>query len=102
MFVFKGPFDISAGHLIASTNTGDSSFLLLDELGCPVTNVFPALNKDPVDNRTLFTEFSAFKFPNSQHVRFNVLVKFCLDKCEPVSLLDKLGYTISLKTLKIH
>ncbi|KAL7301175.1 hypothetical protein TKK_0006146 [Trichogramma kaykai] len=78
-----GPFDIMAGHLIASTNTGDSSLLLLDELGCPVTNVFPALTRDPSNNRTLLAEFSAFKFPNSQHVKFNGVVKFCIDSCEP-------------------
>lgn len=75
-----------AGHLIASTNSGDSSLLLLDEMGCPVTSVFPGLAKDPTDNRSLVAEFSAFKFPSSQHVRFNVIVRFCLERCEPVSL----------------
>ncbi|KAJ8681895.1 hypothetical protein QAD02_017687 [Eretmocerus hayati] len=78
-----GPFDISAGHLVASTVNGDASLLLLDELGCPVTNVFPVLSKDPTDNRSLLANFSAFKFPDSQHVRFNVVVKFCLERCEP-------------------
>jgi hypothetical protein len=80
-----GPFDITAGHLIASTHSGDSSLLLLDELGCPATQVFPGLVKDPTDNRSLIAEFSAFKFPSSQHVRFNVIVRFCLEACEPVS-----------------
>lgn len=73
-----------AGHLTASTNTGESSILLLDEMGCPVTTVFPALLKDPGDNRSLVAEFQAFKFPDSQHVRFNVIIKFCLERCEPV------------------
>ncbi|XP_014206597.1 uncharacterized protein LOC106638085 [Copidosoma floridanum] len=80
----QGPFDITAGYLLASSYSEDSSLLLLDELGCPITQIFPALGKDPADNRSLVAEFSAFKFPNSQRVRFNVIVKFCLDVCTPV------------------
>lgn len=81
-----GPYDITAGHLVASSASGDASYLLLDELGCPTDpTTFPALSKDPVDGRSLIATFTAFKFPNSQRVRFNVLVRFCLDKCIPVS-----------------
>ncbi|XP_001604126.2 uncharacterized protein LOC100120484 isoform X1 [Nasonia vitripennis] len=86
-----GPFDIQAGHLVASTESGDSSLLLLDKMGCPVMNeaqVFPALEKDPADNRSLVAEFRAFKFPSSQHVRFNVIVKFCLERCQPTKCVD--------------
>lgn len=80
-----GPFDMQAGHLVASTKSGDHSLLLLDETGCPVSSVFPGLIKDPADNRSLIAEFNAFKFPSSAHVRFNVIVRFCLQRCEPVS-----------------
>ncbi|XP_046827463.1 uncharacterized protein LOC124427999 [Vespa crabro] len=79
-----GPYDIMAGHLVASSATGHWSYLLLNEIGCPTDpTTFPALSKDPIDNRSLIATFTAFKFPESQLVRFNVIVKFCLDKCEP-------------------
>ncbi|XP_015604224.1 uncharacterized protein LOC107272038 [Cephus cinctus] len=80
----NGPYDIMAGHLVASSAARDSSYLLLDEMGCPTDpGTFPALRKDPTDNRSLIARFTTFKFPNSQLVRFNVVVKFCLDTCEP-------------------
>jgi len=79
-------YDIAAGHLVASSASGDSSYLLLDQSGCPTDpGTFPALLKDPADNRSLISTFTAFKFPDSQIVRFNVIVRFCLEKCEPVS-----------------
>nr|XP_033342757.1 uncharacterized protein LOC117229920 isoform X1 [Megalopta genalis] len=80
----NGPYDIEAGHLVASSASGDSSFLLLDELGCPTDpSTFPALSKDPADGRSLIATFAAFKFPDSQLVRFNVLVRFCAEVCTP-------------------
>ncbi|XP_051160478.1 uncharacterized protein LOC127281034 [Leptopilina boulardi] len=80
----NGTYDIKAGHLVSSSNLGDASILLLDETGCPIdSNVFPALMKDPADNRSLIGEFNAFRFPDSHGVRFTVVVKFCLEKCEP-------------------
>ncbi|KAL6439360.1 hypothetical protein ACFW04_003895 [Cataglyphis niger] len=81
-----GPYDIIAGHLVASSASGDSSYLLLDESGCPTDPAtFPALLKDPMDNRSLISTFTAFKFPDSQIVRFNVIVRFCLEECEPTT-----------------
>ncbi|XP_070170904.1 uncharacterized protein [Polyergus mexicanus] len=81
-----GPYDIIAGHLVASSASGDSSYLLLDESGCPTDpTTFPALLKDPMDNRSLISTFTAFKFPDSQIVRFNVIVRFCLEECEPTT-----------------
>ncbi|CAL7938353.1 unnamed protein product [Xylocopa violacea] len=80
-----GPYDITAGHLVASSASGDASYLLLDEVGCPTDpTTFPPLSKDPQDGRSLIATFTAFKFPDSQLVRFNVLVRFCLEKCMPV------------------
>ncbi|XP_066595926.1 uncharacterized protein [Prorops nasuta] len=79
-----GPYDIMAGHLVASSETGDASYLLLNEVGCPTdASTFPQLSKDPTDNRSLISEFSAFKFPNSQRVLFRVIVTLCLDECTP-------------------
>lgn len=87
-FMIIGPYDITAGHLVASSASGDASYLLLNEVGCPTdSTTFPALTKDPLDGRSLIATFTAFKFPNSQIVRFNVIVRFCLQKCTPVSLI---------------
>lgn len=90
----NGPYDITAGHLVASSASGDASYLLLNEVGCPTdSTTFPALTKDPLDGRSLIATFTAFKFPNSQIVRFNVIVRFCLQKCTPtVCNGDKLSY----------
>ncbi|KYQ57928.1 hypothetical protein ALC60_02977 [Trachymyrmex zeteki] len=80
----NGTYDIAAGHLVASSASGESSYLLLDEIGCPTDPAtFPALLKDPIDNRSLISTFTAFKFPDSQIVRFNVIVRFCIEQCEP-------------------
>lgn len=89
-----GPYDIIAGHLVASTASGDSSLLLLDELGCPTDpSTFPALTKDPSDGHSLIASFGAFKFYNSQLVRFDVLVRFCMDRCVPTNCSDgKVSY----------
>lgn len=82
----EGPYDIAAGQLVASSASGNSSYPLLDELGCPTDPVtFPAMSKDPADGKSLVTTFAAFKFPDSQLVRFNVIVRFCADECTPVS-----------------
>ncbi|XP_076678030.1 uncharacterized protein LOC143374068 isoform X2 [Andrena cerasifolii] len=79
-----GPYDIAAGQLVASSASGDASYFLLDELGCPTDPAtFPALSKDPADGRSLDSTFTAFKFPDSQLVRFNVIVRFCLGECTP-------------------
>ncbi|CAK9824833.1 hypothetical protein ANTRET_LOCUS2937 [Anthophora retusa] len=89
-----GPYDIAAGHLVASSASGDASYLLLDELGCPTDpTTFPVLSKDPLDARSLVATFTAFKFPDSQLVRFNVIVRFCLEKCTPANCnADKPSY----------
>ncbi|XP_043280944.1 uncharacterized protein [Venturia canescens] len=80
-----GPYDISAGHLVASSASGASSILLLDEMGCPSDpKIFPAMTRDTYNNKSLLSTFTAFKFPDSPRVRFDVVVKFCLGKCDSV------------------
>lgn len=84
-FFFEGPYDISAGHLVASSASGASSILLLDEMGCPSDpRIFPAMTRDTYNNKSLLSTFTAFKFPDSPRVRFDVVVKFCLGECESV------------------
>lgn len=73
---------MAAGHLVASSTSGDASILLLDEMGCPTdAKIFPGMFKDPVNNKSLISTFTAFKFPDSYRVKFNVIVRFCLSEC---------------------
>lgn len=75
---------MAAGHLVASSTSGDASILLLDEMGCPTdAKIFPGMFKDPANNKSLISTFTAFKFPDSYRVRFNVIVRFCLTECTP-------------------
>ncbi|XP_011313681.1 uncharacterized protein [Fopius arisanus] len=84
-----GPYDITARHLVASSASGDQSILLLDEIGCPADpHVFPPMVKDPYDNKSLISTFTAFKFPRSYRVRFNAVVKFCINECQPTKCRD--------------
>ncbi|KAG8041046.1 hypothetical protein G9C98_002034 [Cotesia typhae] len=77
-----GPYDMAAGHLVASSTSGDASILLLDEMGCPTdAKIFPGMFKDPANNKSLISTFTAFKFPDSYRVKFNVIVRFCLSEC---------------------
>lgn len=72
--------------MVATSEAGDYSLLLIDERGCPVdVRVFPPFSKDPVDNRSIVAEFNAFKFPGSARVVFHVIVHYCTGTCEPVS-----------------
>lgn len=81
-----GPYDIWAGHLIAMTEKGDESILLLDERGCPTNlNVFPTFTKVKTnDTNRLVANFQAFKFSSSLVVVFSVIVQFCLKICPMV------------------
>lgn len=75
---------IFARNLAARSSNGES-LLLIDNDGCPVDHqVFPALDVDPKDGKSLFSSFKAFRFPSSGLVNFEVQIKFCPEKCQPV------------------
>lgn len=75
---------IFARNLIARSSSGES-LLLIDNDGCPVDpHVFPALELDPKDGKSLYTPFKAFRFPSSGPVNFEVQVRFCPEKCQPI------------------
>ncbi|KAF5298149.1 hypothetical protein FQA39_LY02573 [Lamprigera yunnana] len=80
-----GPFDIVAGHLVAMTEDGQDSMLLLDDLGCPTNlNIFPGLTKiHNNETKKLVANFFAFKFTSSPIIRFSVIVQFCPTYCTP-------------------
>lgn len=81
----NGPFDISAGHLVATNADGTETILLLNEKGCPPDpSIFPAFTKAGPNSQSLVANFRAFKFFNSLVVRFTVMIQFCPDTCPPV------------------
>lgn len=79
-------YDFRAVQLIARSNTGHSSILLLDNRGCPTDlSIFPKLQRRITNtSQILFGRFHAFKFAGSPYVNFEVVVQFCLTKCPPI------------------
>lgn len=78
-------YDIRATNLIARSDTGHSSILLLDPKGCATdASVFPAMmRRTEGGTRILFARFHAFKFAGSGYVNFEVVIRFCRGECEP-------------------
>lgn len=78
---------IFARNLAARSSNGES-LLLINNEGCPVDpQVFPALGVDPKDGKSLFSTFKAFRFPSSGLVNFEVQIRFCPERCQPVECL---------------
>lgn len=77
-------YDFRAVQLIARSNTGHSSILLLDNRGCATDlSVFPQLQRRTTNtSQVLFGRFHAFKFAGSRYVNFEVVIQFCLHKCQ--------------------
>ncbi|KAK7862887.1 hypothetical protein R5R35_011598 [Gryllus longicercus] len=84
-------FDIHVFNLIATSNDGAESYLLLDNRGCPSSPDFSPLRRLRPGSRSLVGDFRAFKFPNSDVVRFRATVHFCPDTCPPVDCVVSLG-----------
>ena len=81
--------DIWAGHLIAMTDNGQDSILLLDDRGCPTNlDVFPGLTKTISEDNSIVLSsiFQAFKFSTSNIIRFSVIVQFCPNECPQVTI----------------
>lgn len=77
-------FGIFARNLYARSANGESLFLI-DNSGCPTDAIiFPALKPDARGSKALSSTFKAFRFPSTGIVNFEVQVRFCQDKCEPV------------------
>ncbi|XP_065287791.1 uncharacterized protein [Dermacentor albipictus] len=77
-------FAIFARNLYARSSNGESLFLI-DSLGCPVDpSIFPPLRPDYRQPGALFANFKAFRFPSSGLVNFEVQIRFCQERCDPV------------------
>lgn len=76
-------YDFRAVQLIARSNTGHSSILLLDNRGCPTDlSIFPKLQRRITNtSQVLYGRFHAFKFAGSPYVNFEVVIQFCMTKC---------------------
>ncbi|XP_035229009.1 uncharacterized protein LOC118201091 isoform X2 [Stegodyphus dumicola] len=56
-----------------------------ERIWCPTDpTIFPALQLDPSDQKSLLSTFKAFRFPSSGMVNFEVQIRFCQEKCEQV------------------
>lgn len=78
-------FAIFARNLYARSSTGESLFLI-DNTGCPTDPaIFPALKVDSRDQKSLQSTFKAFRFPSTGVVNFEVQIRFCQERCEPIS-----------------
>lgn len=80
-------YDFRAVQLIAKSDTGHNSIMLLDKRGCPTDlTVFPQLEKRVTNtSNILFGRFHAFKFSGSSFVNFDVIIQFCLHECVAVN-----------------
>ncbi|XP_067124590.1 uncharacterized protein [Centruroides vittatus] len=77
-------FALHAKNLYARSTKGESLFLI-DGRGCPNDpSIFPTLQVDQRDGKSLYANFKAFRFPSTGMVNFEVQIKFCQDRCEPV------------------
>jgi len=80
---------IFARNLAARSSNGET-LLLIDQEGCPVDHqVFPALEIDPKDGKSLYSTFKAFRFPSSGLVNFEVQIRFCPERCQPIDCLKE-------------
>ena len=80
----NSPFGIFARNLFAKSSNNEVLHLL-DSDGCPIDHtVFPEMQIDPADRVSLLSKFKAFRFPSNSVVNFEVQIKFCANKCEPV------------------
>lgn len=81
------PYGIFARSCIAMAKDARSTFEIIDEHGCPVDHtIFP--NFIPVNNgNALESNYEAFRFTESYGVIFQCNVKYCIGKCEPVSII---------------
>ncbi|XP_022252165.1 uncharacterized protein LOC106468151 [Limulus polyphemus] len=77
-------FAIFARNLYARSSNGESLFLI-DSNGCPTDpTIFPALQLNLRDQKSLIGKFKAFRFPSTGRVNFEVQIRFCQDRCDPV------------------
>lgn len=79
------PYGIFARSCVAMAKDARSTFEIVDEHGCPVDNsIFPSFSE--IGN-ALESSYEAFRFTESYGVIFQCNVKYCIGRCEPVSLL---------------
>ncbi|XP_022243343.1 uncharacterized protein LOC106460834 [Limulus polyphemus] len=77
-------YAIFARNLYARSSNGESLFLI-DSNGCPTdSSIFPALQLNTRNRKSLFGNFKAFRFPSTGRVNFEVQIRFCQEQCEPV------------------
>lgn len=79
-----GPYQLFVRQLVALDGIDESEIVLIDEHGCPTDPGIMGTVERATKDRSVEAHFDAFKFPNSEHVRFRALVSPCVGACEPV------------------
>lgn len=81
----NSPYQLFLRQLVAFDTIDESEIVLVDDHGCPTDPaIMGAVERGFGKDRSLSTSFDAFKFPNSENVRFRALVSPCVGSCEPV------------------
>ncbi|XP_074595258.1 uncharacterized protein LOC141850519 [Brevipalpus obovatus] len=76
-------YGIFGSQLIAQSGDMSESILLIDDQGCPLEpSVFPSFTQD-AHSKSLVAPFQAFRFATDSEIRFQMIISFCLDTCQP-------------------
>ena len=95
----ESPYEIFIRDLVAVDGATDTELLLIDERGCPTdAAIMGEVVKSPLSNKTMTSQFDAFRFPTSDVVQFRAMITPCLPACEPV-VCDVLDYTGQIKSV---
>lgn len=95
----ESPYEIFIRDLIAVDGATDTELLLIDDRGCPTdAAIMGEVTKSQFSNKTMSSQFDAFRFPTSDVVQFRAMITPCLPACEPV-ICDVLDYTGQIKSV---
>lgn len=75
-----------ARSCVAKTTDGDeeNEYVVTDENGCATDpTIFGEWEQDS-ETQILIADFNAFKFPQSDNIRFQCNIRVCFGRCQPV------------------
>lgn len=79
-----------ARNCVAKTmeDSKENEYIVTDENGCATDpTIFGEWEQNP-DTQSLMASFNAFKFPNSDNIKFQCNIRVCFGRCQPVSIRD--------------
>lgn len=94
------PYELFVRDLVALDGADSGEITLIDSRGCPTDHfILGPVLKMPNFEKTLISQFDAFKFPSSPTVQFRALVTPCMPSCEPVECDDKSSTGAELRSI---